>query len=232
MQGDIFQLDFLLDTDKTKSTHISLPTTKTPYKTSTIPSVSIYNEDDLSHLLYQRSKPLDDAEIHEAFDHAHCLGAIAAAFDDYCSDVPHEYSDDSGLPSDDEEDEVSTPTLEDTVKRSSLASAPRFDLHTGLSNLESRRQEDARQIETQVQENDVEPEMRRVSTITGRLMSLWPLPTDLQEYEWSDEEEEDDGMDGVVPESQHVSRIEGACMSWWPLPVDIEKHEWNERFYE
>jgi hypothetical protein len=251
MQGDIFQLYQLQSADSKKSKQVTFTnsntTANTPIPLKVLQQrqplfVSIYNEDDLSHFLHQGiiNKPFDNDLYSEAHDHAHYLGAIASAFDDYCSDdaMPaHGYSDESAIASDEDDDLVLTPGAEDMFIHHHLSvesGSPRPSLISlGLadkSHAFSRPVTTTTQNTKKAVEEVAAVQEVQVESIEGPLMSLWPLPIDMQEYEWS--EKKYAANRAAVPETQHVSNIERPCMSWWPTPVYLQEHEWNERFYE
>jgi hypothetical protein len=165
------------------------------------------------------------------------MSVIAAAFDDYFTDVPHEYSDDSALPSDDENEEMMSPTAESILTPVSLTSSVhQLDLPSRFTEPTSQdaigsRSDASKQANSQSQKHEAASEIRPVSTIEGSMMSWWPLPLDLDVYDWA-EKEEHEIVELAVPESQHVSSIEGPYMSWWPMPMGMENYDWDERFYE
>jgi hypothetical protein len=105
--------------------------------------------------------------------HAHYLRVIASSFDDYCSDTPDDMSDNSN---------ASSPTTPLTPFEEP---APRTNKTGQRSN--DKNQEPSSTTNKTTEEN--RPSLVRavpVAKIEGPLMSLWPLPIEHMEYEWSD----------------------------------------------
>ncbi|XXH05848.1 hypothetical protein Hte_012286 [Hypoxylon texense] len=250
MQGDIFQMEqMFVDVQATQVEPMPLPADGNVHA-----EVAIYNEDDLSHLLYANHIRHDGNKHKVAVNHV---------YRDGFSTPPESLSTGTQTPVS-ESDE--TPVLSDCESNfdegGSLPSP--FNAHSRKNPL---RFEDGfefpvflgRQAEELAPHESPRPSLEEpasesgqskhkhvtiataegdhVSAISGPLMSWWPSPTELMEHEWVEEKKTvekavESKNATVMPSHEHVSDIEGPLMSWWPTSLNMMEHEWNEKFYE
>lgn len=235
MQGDIFQLNSVQLQVQRASKPIAQPRPQALPTKRQEQLVSIYNEDDLSHFLFLPSRSLDDLEVHNhattTQDHAHYLGVIASAFDDYCMDTPYDSSDECAVYSD-VEDEVETPLDGYSMppRRPRADSRARSSASADASpGAEGGGCQSAQKQARGPAQPEAIPATQHVSSISGQLMGWWPLPLDKEEYDWIEENKKDAAAHAAA---KQVDEIEGKLMSWWPLSTDSMEYDWNDKFYE
>ncbi|KAI0169730.1 hypothetical protein GGR52DRAFT_479211 [Hypoxylon sp. FL1284] len=240
MQGDIFQMEQMA-----AQVHATqLAPAPLPLEEKTEPGVAIYNEDDLSHLLYANHMH------HEGHKHRVIVNHVYR--DGFSTPLS------TGTQTPESDSEGDTPVFSDcdSYFGGEGASPPSSSLHAFSHKKEPLRFEDGfdfpvflgRQAEESVP-HEMGPSVRtappptsraepapaedeHVRDISGPLMSWWPTPTGIMEHEWVQDEAAAPKSSKVVITHQHVSGIEGSMMSWWPTPIDMMEYEWNERFYE
>ncbi|OTA58584.1 hypothetical protein K449DRAFT_436520 [Hypoxylon sp. EC38] len=217
-----------------------------PLGSNANPQVAIYNEDDLSHLLY--------------INHLHHAGHKDKVI------INHVYRDGYSTPLESLPSGAQTPGSESN--ETPVLSDCESDVDEGAclpippnaySRLNPLRFEDGFEFPVflgrQAEESSHRPSLRRsdpalkinsdskhvriaaaaenhVSEISGPLMSWWPAPLEMMEHEWIDEKLADRKSSNVMPADRHVLNIEGPLMSWWPAPMELLEHRWDERFYE
>ncbi|KAI6088393.1 hypothetical protein F4821DRAFT_233618 [Hypoxylon rubiginosum] len=237
MQGDIFQMEQMAVQVCARVQPISLPLDDNAHA-----EVAIYNEDDLSHLLYHN-------HIHDE-GHKHKV-IVNHVYRDGFTTPPESASTGTQTPVS-EGDE--TPMLSDCESDFDEGVSPTSSLHSH-SRRNPLKFEDGfdfpvflgRQADDSVPQEMAQPSLQEpvselsqakhvriaaadnghVSDISGPMMSWWPGPMELMEHEWAEQETVE-----ATPKPEHVSSIEGPLMSWWPASVNIMEHDWNERFYE
>ncbi|RYP77413.1 hypothetical protein DL771_001208 [Monosporascus sp. 5C6A] len=209
MQGDIFMLDRL---------SIQIPTPQNPAAApqhtaaKTAPQVAIYNEDDLSHLLYADAvEPASASHHHMASIHDHhqhhnhdgtltpleapASGSHTPVFSDHESAVLEDWESD---------DELEIPPSPSRRRGGTLCSSDDdFEWPVFLG-----RQSD------------------ELDASLLRRPSLFKL--DSSEPPHKAEEKTSKRKD--VAEERHVSSISGPLMALWPSAMEVL--EWQERFYE
>ncbi|KAI0872919.1 hypothetical protein GGS24DRAFT_465558 [Hypoxylon argillaceum] len=216
MQGDIFQLESLVAVAKPQPvTAFSKPTSDT--------QVSIYNEDDLSHLLYASNKPYyhhrhhHHHHTHEPAPFTHPADAgmvlINTIMDDVESTTPalsdcescYDSESSSGL---DVEGPMTPPlsTFED-VADGGLDAYRR----KGRRNAVSVAFEDGFEFPIFLGRQDAEewqvvPESKPVATAAPTTKKATAVD---------------------VPATKHVASIGGPLMSWWPEPMETMEHNWD-----
>ncbi|KAI1392251.1 uncharacterized protein F4822DRAFT_390218 [Hypoxylon trugodes] len=243
MQGDIFQMERM-------NTQIQAPHLEPiPVSDSnTNPQVAIYNEDDLSHLLYVN-------HLH----HNHHGGKVFINHvyrDGYSTPLeslptgtqtPVSETNETPILSDCESDfdeGVYLPSLSSTYSRGSpLGFEDGFEFPVFLGRQAEEpsppivRSDPVSKLSPGLgyqrkHDQAAAPKVNHVSDISGPLMSWWPEPPELMEHQWAEEKIVKSEEPKAMPVEQHVSRIEGPLMSWWPTPVKYLEYEWDERFYE
>ncbi|KAI4866300.1 hypothetical protein F4820DRAFT_417163 [Hypoxylon rubiginosum] len=243
MQGDIFQMEQMavqVHATQVKPTSLSVDD-------GAHAEVAIYNEDDLSHLLYANHIRHDG--------HKHKV-VVNHVYRDGFSTPPESLSTGTQTPvSETDETPVFSDCESDFDEGVSLPSP--FNVHSRKNPL---RFEDGfefpvflgRQSEELAPHETAPPSLKEpaselgqskhvaiaaaeadpISDISGPLMSWWPGPMELMEHEWVEEKTVESKNANFTLSHEHVSSIEGPLMSWWPTPLSMMEHEWNERFYE
>ncbi|KAI8957064.1 hypothetical protein F5Y11DRAFT_341000 [Daldinia sp. FL1419] len=234
MQGDIFQLEQMAAA-QAAAAHMEL--NPVPQDTKTDPQVAIYNEDDLSHLLYVNHLHHDGHKGRVIVNHVYRDGYTTPL--ESGTQTPESETNETPILSDCESDfdegvYSSSSSLDPYTRTSPLRFEDGFEFPVFLGR---QAEETTHVAEPVVSERAKQvciatPEERHVSTISGPLMSWWPALEDLMEHEWIEEETVERKTSKETSQRQHVSDIEGSLMSWWPLPVELLEHEWDERFYE
>ncbi|KAI1100993.1 hypothetical protein F4804DRAFT_317360 [Jackrogersella minutella] len=253
MQGDIFHLEQMAaqaQAPQYESTPVSLDSHSSP-------PVAIYNEDDLSHLLYVNHLHHTGHKDKVIINHVYRDG-YSTPLESHSSgaQTPETESNETPVLSDCESDfdeGVYYPTSSSDLygRRSPLKFEDGFEFPVFLGRQvddESLPHATARpslkrsdpaselsaHLDSQAQNARMAaPESTHVLEISGPLMSWWPEPLEMMEHEWVDEKVADaKNSTNVLPVDGHVSDIEGPMMSWWPAPVELLEHEWEERFYE
>ncbi|KAI1429914.1 hypothetical protein F5Y12DRAFT_210812 [Xylaria sp. FL1777] len=227
MQGDIFQLESL-----TSQVTVPKPQPRPAMARSRLPNdpqVAIYNEDDLSHLLYVSSNPHHHHHHHhrhhEQRPYTHpadvgtvLINTVAAAADDMEANTPALSDCDSCCGSEtsgvyiespvtpplsnlDDVDDIALEAYRRKGRRNAFSTDSQDDL--GFPVFLGRQEEDV-----------VEDE--------------WPLKSSLS---WSAQrQQEQEAKPAVkmaeIPASQHVGAVEGPLMAWWPEPLDSTECDW------
>ncbi|KAI1779411.1 hypothetical protein F4818DRAFT_250409 [Hypoxylon cercidicola] len=237
MQGDIFHMEQVaVQVCATQAKPISLPLEDNAHA-----EVAIYNEDDLSHLLYSNHMHHDGHKHKVIVNHVYRDGfSTPSEFLSTGTQTPVSETGESPVFSDCESDfdeGVSLPSLFNTHSRRNplrFEDGFEFPVFLGRQAEESAPQEMA---ESSLKEpasdlSQRKPEDDHIADISGPLMSWWPGPMELMEHEWIEEKTVESKNANLMPSHQHVSSIEGSLMSWWPTPPNMMEHEWNEKFYE
>ncbi|KAI2470145.1 hypothetical protein F4781DRAFT_430723 [Annulohypoxylon bovei var. microspora] len=239
MQGDIFQMEQMsARTHATRFVPSSVPEDRNPN-----PEVAIYNEDDLSHLLYANHLHHAGHKDRVIINHVYRDGYTTPL--ESGMQTPETESNETPVLSDCESDfdeGVYSPPLSDISYRK-RSPALKFEDGFEFPVFLGRQSEESSPLTTAqpLEQSDLDslnkhvriaaPEESHVLEISGPLMSWWPEPLELMEHEWVDEKALNKSSN-VMPIERHVSNIEGPLMSWWPAPVELLEHEWDERFYE
>ncbi|KAI2605004.1 uncharacterized protein GGS25DRAFT_503054 [Hypoxylon fragiforme] len=242
MQGDIYQLEQMAA--KAKATQ-SKP--RPVQDNSTITSeVAIYNEDDLSHLLYANHMHHDGHKDRVIVNHVYRDG--------YCTPLespmtgtqtPLSETNETPILSDCESDVDEGAYLPSPPNTYSRRNPLRFEDGFDFPVFLGRQMEESspRTMDTSSEfisglDNQSKhvriaaPEEHHVPEISGPLMSWWPEPIEFMEHEWVEEKSVANKNARVLPTNEHVSDIGGPLMSWWPAPVEMLEHEWDDKFYE
>ncbi|KAI0486148.1 hypothetical protein F4859DRAFT_469151 [Xylaria cf. heliscus] len=216
MQGDIFQLESLTGQVAVPKPQPASGATSTRPQSG--PQVSIYNEDDLSHLLFVSSNP-HHHHHHHHHHHTH-------------EQRPFVHPADNGtvlINAVMDDVEYNTPALSDCESCSGSESGmdiegpvtpPLEELDSAGASLEAYRRKGRRNALSVDYEFPV---------FLGRQDEEWqeplePTPLDLTSpavpvMKKAEAVEE-------IPASRHVDAIEGPLMSWWPEPLDTMKNDW------
>ncbi|KAI1758765.1 hypothetical protein GGR53DRAFT_472032 [Hypoxylon sp. FL1150] len=239
MQGDIFQMERMAVKEQVHATQIQLTTQ--PLNDDAHAEVAIYNEDDLSHLLYANHIH------HEGHKHKALVNHVSR--DGFTTPpespstgtrTPVSESDEAPLLSDCESDMDEGASLPSSFNSHPKRNPLRFEDGFEFPVFLGRQAEDSVPHETVQPVSELgQPKCVRiaaaedghVSDISGPRMSWWPGPVELMDHKWA-EEKTVEVTPEPEPEPEHVSRVEGALMSWWPSSISVIEHEWNERFYE
>ncbi|KAI1092173.1 hypothetical protein F5B19DRAFT_455845 [Rostrohypoxylon terebratum] len=244
MQGDIFQMEQLAARAHATSFEVSPATVDD----SSNPQVAIYNEDDLSHLLYvnhlHHAGHKDKVIINHVYRDGYTTPLESDSQQPSGAQTPETEGNETPVLSDCEsefDEGVYFPSSLDTYYRSSPL---RFEDGFEFPVFLGRQAEEESPHATTIQPSNrpdlrrhnkvrvTAPEENHTLEISGPLMSWWPEPLELMEHEWVDDEKMVRNTSEAIPTDTHVSNIEGPLMSWWPAPVELLEHEWDERFYE
>ncbi|KAI0908938.1 hypothetical protein F4823DRAFT_462902 [Ustulina deusta] len=224
MQGDIFQLESL-----TSQVTVPKPQPKPAMAFSRLPSdpqVAIYNEDDLSHLLFVGSNPHHHHHhhrhpAHEQAPFTHPADAGTIFINTVADDV-----------------EANTPALSDCESccgsegSGVYIESPVTPPLSGLDNiddlaLEAYRRKGRRNafstkpqgdfgfpifLGRQDEEGEMEAEEEYPITTRSPREALLPSPA---------------AKLPQIPASQHVNAIQAPAMSWWPEPLEKMENEWT-----
>lgn len=222
MQGDIFQLEQMAA--QVQAPHFEPSSTTLGENTN--PQVAIYNEDDLSHLLYvnhlHHAGHKDKVIINHVYRDGYStpLESLHSG-----TQTPGSESNETPVLSDCESD-VDEDGFEFPVFLGRQAEEPSHRPSLRRSDQASKMSSDSKHVRIAAAEE------RHVPEISGPLMSWWPEPLEMMEHEWIDEKLADRKSSNVMSADRHVSNIEGPLMSWWPAPMELLEHRWDERFYE
>ncbi|KAI2637586.1 hypothetical protein GGS26DRAFT_544339 [Hypomontagnella submonticulosa] len=245
MQGDIFQLEQMA----AHATATQFEPSHMPLDSQTNPTVAIYNEDDLSHLLYANhmhhnghkdkvivnhvyrdgySTPLESG-TQTPLSESNETPVLSDCESDFDEGVysPNPYSRINPLRFEDGFDFpvfLGRQTDRSDSSESHATSQPSLEQSHPVPELKSALKSQDKHVQTAASEST------HVADISGPLMSWWPAPTELMEHEWVEEKPVESTK--VMLANKHVSSIEGGLMSWWPSPLEIMDYEWSERFYE
>ncbi|KAI0835524.1 hypothetical protein F5Y06DRAFT_276519 [Hypoxylon sp. FL0890] len=221
MQGDIFQMEQMAA--QTKAQAPRFERSHVPLDSNTNPQVAIYNEDDLSHLLYVNHLHHSGHKEKVVINHVYRDG-YSTPLECFPSgtQTPESESNETPVLSDCESDSEEGMCLPTSPNAYSQMNPLKFEdgfefpvflgrqaeessYQTPLSRSEpaSRVSSDAKHVRIAA------PEESHVSEITGPLMSWWPEPLEMMEHEWIDEKFADSKSSHVMPADRHVSNIEG-----------------------
>ncbi|KAI0817749.1 hypothetical protein GGR55DRAFT_36889 [Xylaria sp. FL0064] len=222
MQGDIFQLESL-----TPQVAVPKPQSKPAmaYAGQTSDPVAIYNEDDLSHLLYVSSNP------HHHHHHRHHR---------HHEQTPYTHPADVGtifINTIMDDGEATTPALSDCdscygseTSGASIESPVTPPLST-LDDIDGealeayRRKGRRNAFSTDLQDGFGFP------IFLGRqdeedAVEEWPLKS-LNPPQEQQKTTTPAVKTTEIPPSQHLSAVEGPMMSWWPEPLDTMEDDWT-----
>ncbi|TGJ87140.1 hypothetical protein E0Z10_g1572 [Xylaria hypoxylon] len=219
MQGDIFQLESLSSVPKTQAF-------MTRSKPASDRQVSIYNEDDLSHLLYLNNNP-HNHHHHHHHHHTHEPRPFTHPADDAGTVFINTVVDDM---------EVNTPALSDCESCCGSETSgvyvespvtPPLSSFEGIDDeaLEAYRRKGRRNAFTAESEfhfgfpiflgrQDEEYAISPPQELSSLNLTSLNVAAERAEME-------------KVPESQHVNAIKGQTMSWWPEPLETMEHDWT-----
>ena len=252
MQGDIQQLEQLARQSQTSRRANHGP--QKPSGRLASEQIAIYNEDDLSHLLYTDAGHdylhAGSFEALSPLDILHSQGYGALPTHASGTFSPLSEANESAILSDCEfeEDDTEIPPSPTRPRGGSICSEtaeqPAF-LNRRTSSSSSSSEGHPSSVESRpttepglLAEGNtystkhvqfVRPE-HHVSAIEGSLMSWWPAPLDDMEHDWSESLAKDESK--LVQEHHHVAEIEGPMMSFWPAPLSMMEYEWSDEFYE
>ncbi|KAH6645240.1 hypothetical protein BKA67DRAFT_584613 [Truncatella angustata] len=205
--------------------------------------VAIYNEDDLSHLLFLGPADHDNHIIINKVEQSEPETPVESPL--VLDTHDHTSDDESAILSDlEEESDLEIPPSPSRRRGGTMSiSGDDFEFPVFLGRQDEpethpaplrpalrRCKPDAAQgleKETSRHVHMATPE-HHVSSIEGSMMSWWPAPMEDVEYDWEEERK----AQATIPLEQHVSEVQGVLMSWWPAPAEMLQHDWNERFYE
>ncbi|KAI1203841.1 hypothetical protein F5X97DRAFT_3327 [Nemania serpens] len=213
MQGDIFQLESLVAVPKPRPT-------ATPSKPAHDSEVSIYNEDDLSHMLYFSSQPHHHHHHHHNHHHAHEQGLfthpadagtvfINTVMDDMEANTPalSDCESCSGSETEGDVEGAITPplsTLEvtnggalDAYRRKGRRNAMSFEDGFEFPVFLGRQDEETCDPAPQSQPREA-------------AFAQAPKKPDVE-----------------IPASRHVKAISGPAMAWWPEPLESTEYSWD-----
>ncbi|KAI1374893.1 hypothetical protein F4677DRAFT_423772 [Hypoxylon crocopeplum] len=253
MQGDIFHMEQTAAQAHAHAHATQFEHSRVPLDSETNPQVAIYNEDDLSHLLYANHLHHNGHKDKVIVNHVYRDG-YSTPLESLSTGTQTPLSETNETPvlSDCESDLDEGAYLPFQPTAYSRRDALRFEdgfefpVFLGRQAEESLLDEAARpsmgesdpasklSLDLKSESEHVRiaaPEHHNVSDISGPLMSWWPEPLEMMEHEWLSEEAVTSKSSNVMLE-HHVSSIGGPLMSWWPAPLEILEHEWDERFYE
>ncbi|KAK7752177.1 hypothetical protein SLS62_005921 [Diatrype stigma] len=223
MQGDIFMLDetTAMQAPASATTSSASKASNTKLQT-TVAQVAIYNEDDLSHLLFADST-IEPTLHHHHHHHHHYDGSLTPLSSAPASSGTHTplFSDHS-----DSESAVFEDGWESAQHQHEAAEDQDLDFEIPPSPVPRRRggtmcsSDD--DFEWPVflgrQADELAPSLRRRSSACSSASH-------------SEQRATTAATAGYVPSEQHASSIEGPLMALWPAaPFDFA--EWSERFYE
>ncbi|KAL7621268.1 hypothetical protein AAE478_008585 [Parahypoxylon ruwenzoriense] len=247
MQGDIFQLEHVASQAHATPLEPSL----VPQDSRSAPQVAIYNEDDLSHLLYANHLHHHGRKDRVIINRGYQGGSELPGSPPTGTQTPLSETNETPVLSDCESDwdEGVYPNppyrvsecLSSRNPAKTIEDGSEFPVFLGRQMEESsfktaqapstRSRSDLGSQSKPVR--TAGPEKDHVSDISGPLMSWWPEPVELMEHEWVVEDKVVGSKNtNVMPSQQQVSNISGSLMSWWPVQLDLLEHEWDERFYE
>ncbi|KAI1211803.1 uncharacterized protein F4807DRAFT_458009 [Annulohypoxylon truncatum] len=242
MQGDIFQMEQLASRAHATFEPSSVSVDSNPPNPN--PEVAIYNEDDLSHLLYVNHLHHAGHKDKVIINHVYRDGyATPLESQPSGAQTPETETNETPVLSDCESDfdegVYFSPSSDIFHRRSPLKFEDGFEFPVFLGRQAEESSPHAtvqpsKQSGLDSQNKRVRiaaPEESHVLEISGPLMSWWPEPLELMEHEWIDEKVANNSSH-VMSTDRHVSSIDGPLMSWWPAPVELLEHEWDERFYE
>ncbi|OTB10969.1 hypothetical protein K445DRAFT_27021 [Daldinia sp. EC12] len=238
MQGDIFQLEQMTAV-QAAAAHIE--PSAVPEDTKIDPQVAIYNEDDLSHLLYVNHLHHNGHKDKVIVNHVYRDGYTTPL--ESGTQTPDSETNETPVLSDCESDFDEGVYLPSSLDPYYRTSPLRFEDGFEFPVFLGRQSEETSHAAAPVSELDSQTsqtkqvriaaqEESHVSNISGPLMSWWPASEELMEHEWIEEEVVEPKTPKKASQRQQVSNIEGPLMSWWPLPVELLRHDWDDRFYE
>ncbi|KAI0886118.1 uncharacterized protein GGS22DRAFT_187352 [Annulohypoxylon maeteangense] len=241
MQGDIFQMEQLA----TRSHVTTFEPNSVRVDSNPNAEVAIYNEDDLSHLLYVNHLHHAGHKDKVIINHVYRDG-YTTPLESQPSGVQTPETETNETPvlsdceSDFDEGVYFPPSSDIYYRRSPLRFEDGFEFPVFLGR-QAEEEESYKTVVEPSERSDLDSQNNHVRIaaleeshaleISGPLMSWWPEPIELMEHEWIDEKVASDSSN-VMSTGRQVSSIEGPLMSWWPAPVELLEHEWDERFYE
>ncbi|KAI1114453.1 hypothetical protein F5Y14DRAFT_450996 [Nemania sp. NC0429] len=213
MQGDIFQLESLVAVPKPRPAMPSKPAQDT--------QVSIYNEDDLSHMLYFSSQPHHHHHHHHhSHHHAHEQGLfthpadagtvfINTVADNMETNTPalSDCESCSGFETETDAEGAVTPPLATFEAATNGAAALDAYRRKGRRNAVSF--EDGFEFPIFLGRQD--EETCELAPQETHAMTSPPKKPDVE----------------IIPASQHVKAISGPAMAWWPEPLDTMEYDWD-----
>lgn len=215
----------------------------TDKNTTSLSQVAIYNEDDLSHLLFLESTDHGAHIIVNKVDRSEPETPVETPLDTH----GHNSDDESAILSDmDDESDLQIPSSPSRRRGGTMPiSDDDFEFPVFLGRQQDvevipdfvgpalRRVDPVTTLEHEraVEKADtqmavVDPE-HHVTSVEGSMISWWPAAVDDIEYDWVEKSSQ-----ATIPLEKHVSELEGPMMAWWPASTEMLQHEWNERFYE
>ncbi|ORY56622.1 uncharacterized protein BCR38DRAFT_450749, partial [Pseudomassariella vexata] len=214
MQGDIFHLDQLALQSKpvAKPAAMKPKASDNDYKKSNTPQVAIYNEDDLSELLYVESMhPADHAGIIMINDVSAHRHSPQPTFEPLTPISTGSH----------------TPLSESNSTSSSSFDLSDCEMESYLFDPPHKHNHHHEEHKVAICGEEVDFPVFLGRQDDGRITSS---PRTTHQSTQTTGQETKKAIKFVMPE-YHVGAIEGPLMSWWPAPMDLLEHEWIERFY-
>ncbi|KAI0555290.1 hypothetical protein F4679DRAFT_161398 [Xylaria curta] len=203
MQGDIFQLESL-------TSQVTVPKpqpTAVSARPKNGPQVSIYNEDDLSHLLYVSNNP-----HHHHHHHTHEPPFVHPA--DNGTVLINTVMDDM---------EYNTPALSDCESCSGSESWA-MDIEGPVTPPSEVTDSEALESYRRKGRRNALPGDYEFPVFLGRQDEEWQAPeTNLMSPAVPTKKAETE----EIPTSRHVDAVKGPVMSWWPEPLETMKTDWT-----
>ncbi|KAI0189294.1 hypothetical protein EV127DRAFT_432309 [Xylaria flabelliformis] len=207
MQGDIFQLESLTGqvvVPKPQPTAVSA-------RPKNGPQVSIYNEDDLSHLLYVNNNP---HHHHHHHHHTH-------------EPTPFVHPADNGtvlINTVMDDMEYNTPALSDCESCSGSESWG-MDLEGPVTPPSEVTDSEALDAYRRKGRRNALPGDYDFPVFLGRQDEEWQAPETLAHSSPAVPMKKAETEE--VPASRHVDAVKGPVMSWWPEPLETMKTDWT-----
>ncbi|KAI5867754.1 hypothetical protein GGS23DRAFT_193437 [Durotheca rogersii] len=241
MQGDIFQME--------QSANAAPPPQPdfVAQDSQAAPQVAIYNEDDLSHLLYANHLHHHGRHHKVVINQGYQAGHNSLGLPLSGTHTPLSETNETPVLSDCESDTDEGSYFpvflgrqaEELSHEKPTATTARATAAAAVSSA-SDRAPAAPAVEHHMED------------ISGPMMTWWPGPLELMEHEWVVEGERkaprttcqtattttttttttQSAAAAASHPQHHVSDISGSLMSWWPAPMEMMEHRWDERFYE
>jgi hypothetical protein len=234
MQGDIFQLEFLA-TQVSKPKPQPEPVARSAKPASDSAEIAIYNEDDLSHLLYVNNNHPHHHHHHshhashkrETFTHPADAGTVlinpvveygtSGSVTPALSDCESFWSGSEG------EGEVESPLT---------APLPILEEDAHMASLDAYRHKGRRNAMSVAFEDGFE-----FPVFLGRQSEEWPamprtLPRETPVRVQPALVPAPAVNKVVLPETHHVDATSGPAMSWWPEPLETSESDWTREEME
>ncbi|KAI1185268.1 hypothetical protein F5B17DRAFT_408594 [Nemania serpens] len=222
MQGDIFQLETLVAVSRPKPT-------ATPSKPAHDTQVSIYNEDDLSHMLYFNSEPHHHHHRHHNHHHVHAQALythpadagtvlINTVLDDMDTTTPSlsDCESCSGFETETDGEGAVTPPLStfevinggalNAYRRKGRRNAMSFEEGFEFPVFLGRQDEEP---------CDPEPQIQPQVTLAHSSLRMASLAEAPQKPEVN------------ILATHHAKDISGPAMAWWPEPLETMEYNWD-----